>query len=73
MVRPVDPKWHMSDEEVNALQRKNASAHAGEVHGSFGIGTGGLTPLSALAWTIVGVPIAWGAWQTLQTALKLFS
>jgi MFS family permease len=73
MVRPVDPKWHMSDEEVNALQRKNASAHAGEVHGSFGIGTGGLTPLSALAWTIVCVPIAWGAWQTLQTALKLFS
>jgi hypothetical protein len=25
-----------------------------------------------LLWTIVGVPLAWGVFKTLQNALKLF-
>ncbi len=72
MVRPVADKWYMSKEEVAALQSKQASAYASEAHGSFGIGTGGLDGMAALAWAAVGIPIAWGVWQTLQTALKLF-
>jgi hypothetical protein len=25
-----------------------------------------------LAWLVVGIPLLWGAWKTLQNALKLF-
>lgn len=26
----------------------------------------------ALAWTLVGVPLAWGVWQVFQRSLDLF-
>ncbi|HMA44653.1 MAG TPA: hypothetical protein VKO86_11580 [Gemmatimonadales bacterium] len=26
----------------------------------------------AIAWTLVGIPLAWGVYRTLQTALQLF-
>lgn len=26
----------------------------------------------ALAWFAVGTPLAWGIWQTLKSAIKLF-
>jgi hypothetical protein len=25
-----------------------------------------------LAWAFVGIPLAWGVWQTVQNALNLF-
>ena len=25
-----------------------------------------------ISWTLVGIPLAWGIYQTLQTAVKLF-
>jgi hypothetical protein len=25
-----------------------------------------------LAWLVVGIPLLWGAWKTLENALKLF-
>jgi hypothetical protein len=25
-----------------------------------------------LAWGFVGIPLAWGVWETLQNAMKLF-
>ena len=28
--------------------------------------------LVAVAWTLVGIPLAWGIYRTLQTAVKLF-
>jgi len=28
--------------------------------------------LVALAWILVGIPLAWGIYRTLQTAVKLF-
>ena len=28
--------------------------------------------LVAIAWTLVGVPLAWGIWKTLSKALILF-
>jgi hypothetical protein len=33
---------------------------------------GGVTPISIIAWLVVGIPIAWGVWQTLQSAVKIF-
>ena len=31
------------------------------------------TGLIAFAWTLVGVPLAYGLFQTVKTALKLFT
>lgn len=28
--------------------------------------------LVAIAWTLVGIPLAWGIYRTLQTAVKIF-
>jgi len=41
-------------------------------HGSFGIGTGGLDVKAALFWAFVGVPLAWGVYKTLESAVKIF-
>jgi MFS family permease len=69
MVRPLDRKWFMSEADVAALQAKTAAVGG---TGSFGIGYGGLDAKAALAWLAIGIPLAWGAWITLQTAFKLF-
>ena len=71
LIRPVDPKWHMSEAEVAAEQAKLKSA-TGDAGGSYGIGKGGLDAKAAAFWTLVGVPLAWGVWQTLEKALVLF-
>jgi hypothetical protein len=72
LIRPVAPKWHMSEEEVAAEQAKLKSASASETTGSFGIGKGGLDAKAALFWTLVGVPLAWGVWQTVEKTLVFF-
>ena len=71
LVRPVDPKWHMSEVEVAAEQAKLMPA-AENAGGSYGIGRGGLDAKAVAFWTLVGVPLAWGVWQTLEKALVLF-
>ena len=71
LVRPVAAKWFMKDEEVAALQAKASALPSGPV-GSHGIGLGGFDGKAALAWLAVGVPIGWGVWITLQSALKIF-
>jgi peptidoglycan hydrolase-like protein with peptidoglycan-binding domain len=71
LVKPVDPKWHMSPEEVTKLQAASAKSAAGAQQGSFGIGKGGLDARAALFWAFVGVPLAWGVWKTLESAIKI--
>ena len=66
LIRPVAPKWLM---RPPAAQGSVAAAPSG----SFGIGMGGgLCPAIIGAWLAVGLPIAWGVWQTLQSAVKIF-
>ena len=72
LVKPVDPKWHMSDAEVAQLQEKNAATGAATPSGSFGIGKGGFDGKAALFWLFVGVPLAWGVYKTLESAAKIF-
>ncbi len=71
LIKPVDPKWHMSDADVAKLQAATATGGGGP-SGSFGIGKGGLDVKAALFWAFVGVPLAWGVWITLQSAAKIF-
>ena len=70
LVKPVNPKWYMSQDEVNKLQA--ATAGAAVSAGSFGIGKGGLDGKAALFWAFVGIPLAWGVWITLESAAKIF-
>jgi MFS family permease len=72
MIRPVDPKWNMSANELAKLRAATAKSAASSEQGSFGIGKGGLDPLAASFWLIVGIPLAWGVWQTLKSAGKIF-
>jgi hypothetical protein len=71
MVKPVDPKWYMSQEEVAKLQAATAQS-GGAASGSYGIGKGGFDLQAAVFWAFVGIPLAWGIWITLQSAAKIF-
>jgi MFS family permease len=68
-VRPVSKKWLM--EEAAAEAAEGAPPKPKPI-GSFGIGFGGLTPATAVAWLAVGIPIAWGVWKALDSAVKIF-
>jgi MFS family permease len=72
LIKPVDPKWHMSEAEVAKLQAATATASGSGSTGSYGIGFGGLDAKAALFWAFVGIPLAWGVWITLQSAAKIF-
>jgi MFS family permease len=71
LIKPVDPKWHMSDAEVAKLQAASAKSAAAVQAGSFGIGKGGLDIKAAAFWAFVGIPLAWGVWKTLESAAKI--
>jgi MFS family permease len=72
LIKPVNPKWYMSEAEVARLQAASAKGEASIQHGSFGIGKGGLDVSAALFWLFVGIPLAWGVWKTLVSAAKIF-
>jgi MFS family permease len=72
LIKPVNPKWHMSEADVAKLQSAHATREAAIQHGSFGIGKGGLDFKALLFWLFVGVPLGWGVWQTLLSAAKIF-
>jgi hypothetical protein len=71
LIKPVDPKWHMSEADIAKLQAATAGANAGTPSGSFGIGRGGLDAKTALFWAFVCIPLAWGIWITLRSAASI--
>lgn len=72
LIRPVSERRFMRDDDVAALQAKTARL-SGMEGGSYGIGRGGfLRPGALLAWAVVGIPLAWGVWITVQKAIILF-
>jgi len=70
LVKPVDPKWYMSEAELAKAQASTVGAGAGK-SGSFGIGTGGLDGKAALFWAFVAIPLAWGVYKTLESAVRI--
>ena len=69
-VKPLVAKWFMSDDEVAKAQGKATGTPVAT--SSHGIGLGGLSWQVILAWLVVGLPLAWGVWQTVDKARKLF-
>ena len=72
LVKPVNPKWYMSEDEVAKIRAAGVKSTAGTASGSFGIGKGGLDWKAAVFWAFVGIPLAWGVWITLKSAAALF-
>ena len=70
-VRPVATKWKMSDSQVAQVLADRHEANKPLLRGSFGIGRGGFSLGALLAWLGVGLPLAWGTYRTLLTAMKL--
>jgi MFS family permease len=72
MIRPVADKWFMTDAEL-AEEKKLAHEKALD---SVVKGAGGNEHTSSatifLAWIAVGIPLAWGVYKTVLSALKLF-
>ncbi|MET3108338.1 MFS family permease [Oxalobacteraceae bacterium GrIS 2.11] len=73
LVKPVDDKHFMSEEEL-AHERKLASDKAvlnlaGESHSEASASGSALVFVS---WAVVGIPLMFGIWVTLQKALILF-
>src|SRR6476619_2619155 len=72
LVKPVNAKWYMGEDEVAKLRAASAKSTAGTASGSFGIGKGGLDWKAAVFWAFVGIPLAWGMWITLKSTAVLF-
>jgi MFS family permease len=72
LIRPVDQKWYMSADQVARLQAADAKNAAGAPSGSFGIDKGGFDGKAVLFWAVIAIPLAWGVWKTLQSAIKIF-
>jgi MFS family permease len=72
LIKPVNPKWFMSQEAVAKLQAASARSATDVRSGSFGIGKGGLDWQAAVFWAFVGIPLAWGVWTTLKATVAIF-
>jgi hypothetical protein len=75
LVRPVDVKHFMTDDQLKAHARAaHESASLSPANDpaldAAGLRNGGLKLW--LAWLAVGIPLAWGVWMTLSKAIVLF-
>jgi len=66
-VKPLASKWFMSDEQVKSLQTAGVpDQHHHE------LAPPAFDMRAVFAWLAVGIPILWGVWVTLKSALVLF-
>ena len=72
LVKPLTDEWFMKPEEVAALQDQHGAAGKAAPSGTFGIGKGSVDAKAALFWALVGIPLVWGVWKTLMSAMKIF-
>lgn len=72
LIRPVADKWFMTADELAEEKRlANEKSHDDE-----NVAIDGDTPINSatvwLAWTLVGIPLAWGIYKTLMNVGKFF-
>jgi MFS family permease len=75
LVKPIDPKWFMTDAEL-AAEKKLAHEKmvASEVGSANASNSSTVSPaIVAIAWLAVGLPLAWGVYRTLQSVAKFFA
>ena len=72
LVRPVDDKYFMTDAELAAEQALGHDKGADASTVLEWKAAPGTKPLAIAAWLVVGIPLAWGVWVTLQKTAVLF-
>ncbi len=74
-IRPVAEKWFMADEELAAAKlTAHDKAIDNQATADGNASRHKTAPLTvALAWAVVGLPLAWGIYRTLLSAAKLFA
>ena len=72
LIGPVAARFHMRPEEVAALQAQSRPDAGAQDVSAAEPSRSWLNGRVALAWLAVGLPIVWGVWVTLTTALVLF-
>ena len=70
LVRPVNPKYFMSDAQL-AAERAHGEKSAPVSEQAWSADPSS-KPLVIVAWLVVGIPLAWGVWVTLQKTAALF-
>ena len=68
LVRPVAEKWFIR----TPTAQETLAAGGPPRTSSFGIGYGGFGAETAIAWALVGIPLAWGVYMTFLSAVKIF-
>jgi MFS family permease len=69
-VRPVAAKWLMNSEETARLQA--ATKITAAPSGAQAVDAEAFDIKILLAWAAVCIPLAWGVWKTLDSAVKIF-
>jgi MFS family permease len=72
LVRPVADKYFMTDEQLKAEQAIGHDKGAGGSTVLEWSADPSTKPLAVVAWLVVGIPLAWGVWVTLQKTAVLF-
>jgi MFS family permease len=75
LVKPLDPKWFMTEQELEEEKRlAHEKALAAESGMDASHASTEVTPIAKvwLAWAVVGIPLAWGVYRTLISAAKFF-
>jgi len=76
LIKPVDPKHFMTEEELaeeKRLAHERAAANEVGTAAPVSASTTATSPVMvALAWLAVGLPLAWGVYMTLVNAAKFF-
>jgi MFS family permease len=69
LVKPVDARFHLKPEPQRA-PAPQVAVQDSHPAGAYAAWTNPVLVL--LAWTLVGIPLLWGVYQTLLNAMKLF-
>src|SRR5471032_64954 len=72
LVRPVADKYFMTDAQLAAEQALGHDKGADSSTVLEWKAAPGSKPLAIAAWLVVGIPLAWGVWVTLQKTAVLF-
>ena len=73
LVRPVNSKYDMTEEELAKVQAKlnDKIAHAQE-SGAIPVAKPTSMGTLIISWLVVGIPLAYGIWQTVLQTVKMF-
>ena len=76
MIRPVDDKHFMTDEELDSERKLAHEAGGRATAGGPVASSADAEPVKpvyvTLAWLVVGIPILWGVLKTVEKAWVLF-